>query len=97
MAPFLSTRARLLSVGATLAAMAFVTAGGLLLLNALFPLVFDEGRGPSMSMLATGLEGIALTVVGYLVFRFVAARDISSRSGDEESHSASSETMLWPW
>lgn len=97
MAPLLPSRARLLSVGATLVAMALVTTGGLFLLGVLFPLVLHDGHDVSMAMLANVTKGLALTVVGYLGFRFVAARDLSPRSEEEASHSTSSESMLWPW
>ncbi|WP_415378779.1 hypothetical protein [Halosimplex sp. TS25] len=97
MAPLLPSKTWVVSAAGTLVAMASVLVGGFLTLRALHFLVSDVVPVTAEIVLVNGTAGIVLTVVGYLVFRFVARRDISPRSDDEESHSNPSSEMLWPW
>lgn len=97
MGPRLPSKVRLVSAGATLVSVASVLIGGFLALYAVPGLMTVDGPLLGTVKFTQSAIGIGLTVFGCLVFWFVARRDASPPSEDEESHSDAASTLLWPW
>lgn len=93
----LPSNERLVSIAGTLIAMALALVGGFLALIVAFPVMTATDLTPGTAELLQGATGIALVALGYLVFRFVARRDASPRSEDEETYSDPASTLLWGW